>query len=180
MIDQLVYRAKVYVISQLVQTGTSVDYGCLDKKYTKHLPQAVGVDVAEEYDGVKGCPDVIVKDHIFPFRDNIADNFCMLDTLEHIPDYEVVLKEAYRLLRPGGCLVIIDPNDRILKVARLLVGRFKDARRGNPDHLHSFNKKKLETATKGMFILEKYIPYGISTGYRFRSLKRGSSIRDRF
>jgi ubiquinone/menaquinone biosynthesis C-methylase UbiE len=44
------------------------------------------------------------------FRENIFDTVLMIEVLEHIPDDMKALKEAYRVLKPGGKLIITAPN----------------------------------------------------------------------
>ncbi len=45
-----------------------------------------------------------------PFADNTFHIVSLLNVLEHVPDYETVLAEAVRVLRPGGRLFVVCPN----------------------------------------------------------------------
>lgn len=59
-----------------------------------------------------------------PLPASCCDLLTLFDVLEHIPRPHVLLKEAYRLLRPGGLLVIKIPNAANLRNRiRLLRGR---------------------------------------------------------
>ena len=40
------------------------------------------------------------------FADNMFDKIMSFCVIEHIPDYMRVLRECYRTLKPGGCLVV--------------------------------------------------------------------------
>jgi ubiquinone/menaquinone biosynthesis C-methylase UbiE len=44
-----------------------------------------------------------------PLRDECADCVTMLDVLEHVPDDKKALAEIYRILKPGGVLVLSVP-----------------------------------------------------------------------
>ncbi|MDQ3855401.1 MAG: class I SAM-dependent methyltransferase [Chloroflexota bacterium] len=45
-----------------------------------------------------------------PFQDGEFDGVLLNEVLEHVSDEIRTLQEAYRVLRPGGCLVIMSPN----------------------------------------------------------------------
>jgi MPBQ/MSBQ methyltransferase len=45
-----------------------------------------------------------------PFRDEIFDVITILNVLEHVPDYRLMINEAIRVLRTGGTLYILCPN----------------------------------------------------------------------
>jgi SAM-dependent methyltransferase len=46
-----------------------------------------------------------------PFPDGWFDAVTMFDVLEHIPDHESAAREALRVLRPGGVLMVSVPNE---------------------------------------------------------------------
>ena len=45
-----------------------------------------------------------------PFTDDAFDAVTLWNFLEHVPDYELALKEAVRVLRPGGKIFVLAPN----------------------------------------------------------------------
>ena len=45
-----------------------------------------------------------------PFRDGVFDAVLIRDLLHHLPDRLAALREARRVLRPGGRLTLIEPN----------------------------------------------------------------------
>jgi SAM-dependent methyltransferase len=49
-----------------------------------------------------------------PFADQAFDLVCALDVLEHLDDDAAAARELYRVLRPGGVLVIFVPALRLL------------------------------------------------------------------
>jgi MPBQ/MSBQ methyltransferase len=50
-----------------------------------------------------------------PFEDNAFQVVTLLNVLEHVPDYRMVLAEAARVLRPGGRLFVVCPNYAALR-----------------------------------------------------------------
>lgn len=76
------------------------------------------------------------------------------DTIEHIPDVYTATKEIFRVLKPGGTLVMNTPNIAFVKKrALLLFGRFPSTSQSNEGlgsdilfdggHLHYFTYRSL-------------------------------------
>jgi SAM-dependent methyltransferase len=83
-----------------------LDFGCGVKPYSKIFEFAgaelVGADVVKSKDA-----DVCIDDSThLPFEDNRFDVVVSFQVLEHIPIAEEYLKEACRLLKPGGKLFL--------------------------------------------------------------------------
>ncbi len=77
-----------------------------------HYGKVVGVDnnprpiaVAHE----RGYDVRLGDAHDLPFEDERFDLVALLDTVEHCPDDATVLKECFRVTRPGGYLVVTVP-----------------------------------------------------------------------
>jgi SAM-dependent methyltransferase len=173
MIDECVYKVKLNtVLSLMDKSSPNIDVGCGNKRYTSKIPDCIGVDPKLEFEGTINNPDFCVKgENLGIFKDSMFANHFLLDTLEHSEDPKQVIKEAYRVLKTRGCMVIIDPNDFLLFIARILAFRFKDAIRGNPDHRSKFNQSDLVNLVFPFFILEKTKRRFIFNGYKFRSNK---------
>lgn len=79
----------------------------------------------------KGYPSRI------PLNDGTADVVFALEVIEHLVSPSHLLAEAYRILAPGGCLLVTTPNvTRIGNVFKLLVGRSNFDRLIPPDYEH--------------------------------------------
>ena len=152
--------------------GPNIDVGCGNKRYTSKIPDCIGVDPNLEFEGTKNTPDICLgAENLESFKDSQFANMFLLDTLEHSRDPKRAVREASRILKPRGCLVIVDPNDFSLFIARMLALRFSDAMRGNPDHINRFSKEDLLGLLSPFFVLEKMKRRFIFDGYKFRSNK---------
>lgn len=75
------------------------------------------------------------------FKDNTFDAVLMIEVLEHIPDDKKAIKEAYRVLKPSGKLIITAPNKLF------------------PFETHGFRIKSKIYGTKGIgFPVLPYLP----------------------
>jgi SAM-dependent methyltransferase len=106
---------------------------------------AIGIDL--DYPGYDGT-------HL-PFGDGSQDAVLAAHVLEHIPNYQEVLLEWYRVLRTGGFLVVIVPH-------RYLYERRPDLpSRWNADH------KRFYTPASLLAEIEESLP---TNGYRIRHM----------
>jgi len=55
--------------------------------------------------------------------DGAADVTIASEILEHVPDERAVLREACRITRPGGRVIVSVPNDRLILWIKRLIGR---------------------------------------------------------
>jgi SAM-dependent methyltransferase len=86
-----------------------VDVGTGAAPYKKLIPHEryIGID-REDRNGVS---DVLVADinERFPLSDDIADLVLCTEVLEHTKDPKHVLRELYRILKPGGTIILTTP-----------------------------------------------------------------------
>jgi ubiquinone/menaquinone biosynthesis C-methylase UbiE len=100
------------------------------------------------------------------------DRIISADTIEHIPDVYVAVAEMYRILKPGGTLIINTPNIAFAKKRMLLLfGRFPSTSQPNEGvgsdtlydggHLHYFTFRSLRLILEkaGFKVVEK-VGYG--------------------
>lgn len=88
-------------------SGKVLDVGCGNKRLQTYLPAAA------EYTGLDYNPAAdmqmdISQDH-YPFDDNSFDYVICNAVLEHVKNDDFVLKEIYRVLKPGGTLYVSIP-----------------------------------------------------------------------
>ncbi|MBI2886852.1 MAG: class I SAM-dependent methyltransferase [Chloroflexi bacterium] len=94
-----------------------LDIGCglgiYVRKFQELSEGACGIDV--EFDrvreGAKFVPNLMVaRGEDLPYRDGSFDVVFLNEVLEHVEDDRQTLREASRVLRPGGHVVIFAPN----------------------------------------------------------------------
>lgn len=95
--------------------GTLVDAGCGASPYRQLVPANttyVGLDLeraSEEFGYDVADVRRFGADGSWPVDDGGADVVLSTETLEHVPDPGAFLAEAFRVLRPGGQLVLTVP-----------------------------------------------------------------------
>lgn len=81
-----------------------------------------------------------------PLPDATADVFISLETFEHLPDQEAFLKEAHRLLKPGGMLICSTPNRQVYNPGRSL-----QSKPWNRFHIREYDQAEFVGALREYF-----------------------------
>jgi len=90
------------IIAMKHTKGRLLDIGCGANNFVKSYGNGVGVDVAKW----KGCDKVIKNAAKLPFKDNSFDTVSFLACLNHIPNRNNAVKEAGRVLKKDGRIII--------------------------------------------------------------------------
>lgn len=99
-----------------------LDLGCgtgvVMAETAKFANSVTGLDMSEfalRYSFERGINEVVQGDGTaIPFADGSFEAIIALDIFEHIEDHEAAYREAFRVLRPGGILVLSVPAFRSL------------------------------------------------------------------
>lgn len=132
-VDRLVARMRFRAAYPFIKPGTRVcDLGCgLEAAFLDYVADRIanGVGLDDQVaDGAQGrwrrvCADLQSP---LPFADGEFDHVVMLAVLEHLKDPEKVLAEAFRVIAPGGSLIMtwpcstVDPILSVLHKLRLV------------------------------------------------------------
>ena len=107
-------------IAKYVNGGDWLDLGCADGGYSAGLldvgaKSVTGVEVEE--DRVQAArerhPDIpfhVSDGASIPFTEGSFDGVFMNEVLEHVDNEDETLDDVYRVLRPGGLIIVISPN----------------------------------------------------------------------
>jgi methionine biosynthesis protein MetW len=150
-------------LNELIWPGTVVlDVGCGDgSRYTDYLISAGakvhGFDVSDfavraaRKRGIEA--QVANLDRSLPAADEAFDSAVCIEVLEHLVEPEFTAKEIYRMLKPGGSLLVTVPNVGFwgVRMELLLTGHFdprgctvtRDRYPWRDPHLRFFNSSSL-------------------------------------
>ena len=98
-----------------VARGRLLDIGCGQKPFRAFLSpdRYVGLDRPDFHGGMNdevAAADVFGDGTALPFRDGCMDSVAAFQILEHTPEPRPILKEAHRVLKPGGALIVTAPQ----------------------------------------------------------------------
>lgn len=84
-----------------------VDVGCGEKPYADFFEGALYVGL--NYGIAGASPDIVGDAQQLPLRDGCADIVFCTQVIEHVPHPERLAREAFRILRPHGVLLLTGP-----------------------------------------------------------------------
>lgn len=103
------------------QDRRALDLGCgtgLNLEHLQRYAQVTGTDYYEEaldFCLARGYRDLCKADAAFlPFKEQYFDIVTALDVIEHLDDDLTALQELYRVVRPGGLLIVSVPAYKFL------------------------------------------------------------------
>lgn len=133
-IDNESLRGILRLVDKEAPGAILLDVGCGKGDLTLSIAQAVkaqevfGIDIVEQcveeakQKGIKAVHGDLVQP--FPFEDESIDMICAARVIEHLSDTDMFVRECYRVLKPGGALILNTPNLASLYVILcLLLGK---------------------------------------------------------
>jgi len=145
-----------------------------------HLRPAFGdseIVNLEASDRLRGFAQSIFKDEQFGdtnlveinYPDNYFDRIVSLETLEHSPDPEALIKSFYRVLKPGGRAVISLPPPSA-EVILFIYELFADNHGEGPHRFLSYKEVSFYLADAGLKLIEHratlFVPFSFSLAVR--------------
>jgi len=90
--------------------GRTLDIGCGNKPYEEMFSgiatEYIGCDVVQSD---QNKVDIISIATEIPLSDSSFDTVFSTQVIEHVEDHQALVKEAYRLLKPGGHFIVSGP-----------------------------------------------------------------------
>jgi len=126
--DYFIQRWRMQVAARWIPKGSRVlDVGCHQGEFLLSLmgkiTPSVGYDPLYKNNLNIGGHQFFAQNFQegLPFESGSFDSIVLLATIEHINDKSVIAKEAARLLRPGGRVVITVPSPFVDKILDMLL-----------------------------------------------------------
>ena len=128
-----------------------VDIGCGEGitlgKMRRLFPdrKVLGIDILSENIDIcrrQGCKVEQGDVYNLPLPSKSVDFVLLMEVIEHLEHSETAIQEIHRVLVPDGRLVIVFPNDRFFKIARILTLRFREAAY-DPGHVQQWTPHEM-------------------------------------
>jgi SAM-dependent methyltransferase len=174
------YRAEVLARVQGLRGRDILEVGCgegmmFDGTGTQPVQMDVSVTRVTRAAG-KGRFLLCADGYALPFADRSFEAVLLVAVLEHTREPSRLLAEANRVLKPGGKVVIVVPNDWTMSAGRLLLAKFPIR---YPDHLTITTPKRMRAWLRdGFRIVEgftlpfKALPFACNLYYFVVAEKR--------
>ncbi len=123
-----------------------LDVGCGSSQILEGLPQSVGCDIQFNRLRYKRCPfRTLLQASIYnlPFKDESFEAVILSQLIEHLPENPQIFKEAVRVVKKGGFIIIGTPDYSTRWAIIEKIYKFIHPRGFEDRHLTKYTKKSL-------------------------------------
>lgn len=106
-----IIQSEVEIFEKLItseNSGSVLDFGCGKSPFKKYFKKYQGADI----DRINKNPDYLIDketNQIAVLPDQSVDNIISIEVIEHVPNVELFIHEASRILKPSGYFLIVAP-----------------------------------------------------------------------
>ena len=156
------YFAIPYIKGRVLDIACGTGYGChmVAKDRKREVHEIIGVDVDQEtilyanreYNHQKVTyiqGDAL--DPELPKKLGLFDTILSFETIEHVQDDQLFMDNLYRMLKPGGRLILSSP-----------FGRGRGMPTSEPFHVHQLTPKEFEELFTRFSSMEMYYQRGVT------------------
>ena len=167
------YRAEVLARVDGVASRDILELGCgegmmFEGTATEPVQMDVSATRVRRASG-KGRLLLCADGYRLPFADRSFDVVLLIAVLEHTREPWRILTEAGRVLKPGGRVVMVVPNDWTMSAGRLLLGKFPIR---YPDHLTFTTPGRMRRwlrvgfrVVEGLNLPFRFLPFAVNLYY---------------
>ena len=142
----------------IAQDAPVLEVGCGDASFTRNLAElssrvtAVDISASQIERNTRAHPEIVFLQHDvaqpFPFPDGAFHVIWCSEVLEHLFDPGIALKEMYRVLAPGGRLLVTVPYHGVFKDVLIALFKWNEHFSPTNPHIRFFTRKTLSELTK--------------------------------
>jgi ubiquinone/menaquinone biosynthesis C-methylase UbiE len=115
---ELIQLGNLPVEGRLLDAGGGT--GRVSQTLNEYVSSVVIADLSlkmlREANGKEHLSTVCSHAELLPFPDESFERIIMVDALHHVCDYKKTVRELWRLLKPGGRIIIEEPDIRTIPV----------------------------------------------------------------
>jgi len=155
------YFSIPFIQGRVLDIACGSGYGChmVAKDRKREVSEMVGVDIDKEtilyanreynHQKVKYMQGDAL-DPLLPERLGLFDTILSFETIEHVEDDQLFMDNLYRMLKPGGVLVLSSP-----------FGRGRGMPTSEPFHFHQYTPEEFEQLFTGYSEVDIYYQRGV-------------------